>query len=1075
MRNLLFMLLVFISCSVYAQNSVVAGKISNPRGEPLSFATVNVKGTRTTVVADNEGAFQIKAVAGQTLVISATSYTTLQYHVSHLTDNVIVLQPGAASLNEVVVVALGQSKSKAKVGYSTATFNTDMINKVAPVSMMDGLEGKVAGADISNVSGTPGGSTKVILRGYGVIGGGDNQPLYVIDGIPLSDASVNIGGAGGNGPALTDYGNGMTDVNPNDIESITVLKGTSAASLYGSTAKNGAILITTKKGKAGKIRVDLASSFNASIVGKLPDAQDQFGQGWGGVSDIAQNGSWGPAFNGKMTPWGAIVDNSQLVKPFSFIKNNIRDFYETGTEANNTLALSGGNEKTNFYFSYGNITSNGVLPGDYDKLQRNNFSLRVNSTYDNFTIGVSLNYINRHLTTPAKFSLAGLGNDLFQNLLQIPVDIPIKDLSLYNNLYFNVDNYFTPFAENPYYDLTQNGSDQIENRVFGKIDMTYKFTNALSAEFRIGGDFSTARTSIWNAVNAPAPGSWNDGNNVDGATRTPDIGSFQQQTDYNGLINADFIVKYNKDLSPNFNLDALVGANFYQQQATNLTAAIQGLTIPLFYNLGNSNSPPTSSGTDFEKRLIGIYASATLGYKEQIYLTVNARNDWSSTLPIDNNSFFYPGASLSWIASQSFDMKSSPISFLKFRAAYGETGADALPYQVYPTITQGNILPNTVPPGMPYGSIVFPIGGVNGFTINPNIGNSDLKPIITKELELGMEAKFFDNRIGVDLALYNKQTNGQIFNVPIAPSTGYSGLIENIGVVDNKGIELAVNGTPVRNKNFNWNVNFTYTKNESDVVSLSNGLNKIQEGSDGLSGGMEFDLFPGKPVGVFYSPAPEYSPDGKIVVDANTGFPVVAANKADIGTSQRDFTMGLVNSFTYKNWGFSFSLDYRKGGYFYSSTADLYMFTGGAAATTYNNREPFVVPNSVNQVTDADGKSVYVENKTVIQQSVFDAYFYTINNKALAYPMRLIDKSFLKLRDISLSYTLPAKWATPIHASSLILSAYGRNFLLWLPKSNAYIDPEVSNLGNDLQSEFGEYSPTGPTAVQYGLALKASF
>jgi TonB-linked SusC/RagA family outer membrane protein len=1072
MRNLLFLLLVFVSLSVVAQNEMASGKVSNSRGEPVSFATVTVKGTKTTVVAAADGTFKIRATAGQTLVVSATSYTTTEMRVDQIIGNDVILQPGSSSLNEVVVVALGQSKSKAKIGYSTATFNSEAINKVSPVSMMDGLSGKVAGADISNVSGTPGGSTKVVLRGFGVIGGGNNQPLYVIDGIPLSDASINIGGAGGNGPALTDYGNGMTDINPNDIESITVLKGTSASSLYGSVAKNGAILITTKKGKAGKLVIGLASSFNASVVGKLPDEQTEFGQGWAGVSDLGQNGSWGPALNGKMTAWGAIVNNSQLVKPYAFQKNSIRDFYDVGTEANNTLSLSGGNEKTNFYFSYGNVTSNGVLPGDFDKLQRNNFNLRVNSTFDNLTLGFSLNYINRHLTTPAKFSLAGLGNDLFNNILQIPVDMRIKDFSLYNNQFFNVDNYFTPFAENPYYDLTQNGSQSNADRVFGKVDLNYKFNQFLSAEFRIGGDFTTTSTSIWNAVNAPSPGSWNSGNNVDGSARAPDIGSFQQQADYSGLVDGDFILKYVKDLNSDFSLDALAGINYYQSKTTNQTAAIQGLTIPLFYNLSNSNSPPTSANSLFEKRLIGIYAQATVGYRDQLYLTVNARNDWSSTLPINNNNFFYPGANLSWLASQTFDMKESKVSFLKFRIAYGETGADALPYQIYPTIQQGNIPPTT---GMPYGAITFPIAGVNGFTITPSIGNPNLKPIITKELELGAEAKFFNNRIGIDATVYNKETDGQIFNVPISPSSGYSGLIENVGVVSNKGIEITLNATPVRSRDFTWTLNYTFSKNESDVVSLSNGLNKVQIGSDGLTGGMEFDLFPGKPVGIFYSPAPVYAPDGKIVVDASSGFPVVNPNKADMGTSQRDYSMGLVNSFNYKNWQLSFSLDFRKGGEFYSSTADITMFSGNAYNTTYNDRKPFVVPNSVNQITGADGKPAYVENSTAIPQSSFDAYFYTTSNKALAYPMRLIDKSFLKMRDVTLSYTLPAKWATPIHASNLMLSVYGRNFILWLPKGNAYIDPEVSNLGNDLQSEFGEYSPTGPTTVQYGISLKANF
>jgi len=1072
MRNLLFVLLSFVSFSVLAQNEIATGKITNPSGEPVSFATVTVKGTKTTAVAEADGSFKIKTAAGKTLVVSAASYTSKEYYLSQLTGNEVILQPGQASLNEVVVVALGQSKSKAKIGYATQTFNSEIINRVSPVSMLDGLQGKVAGADISSVSGTPGGSTKVVLRGFGVIGGGNNQPLYVIDGVPLSDFSINTGGAGGNGPALQDFGNGMTDINPNDIESITVLKGTSASSLYGSVAKNGAILITTKKGKAGKLLVSFTSSFNWSVVGKLPDEQKQFGQGWGGVSDITQNGSWGPALNGKMTPWGATVNNSQLVKPFAFQNNNIRDFYDVGTEANNSLAISGGNEKTNFYFSYGNISSNGILPGDYDKLQRNNFNVRVNSTFDNFNINLSLNYINRHQTTPAKFSLGGLGNDLFVNILQIPVDIKIRDLSLYNNPYFDVNSYFTPFAENPYYDLTQNGSESNSDRIFGKIDMTYKFSPDLSAEFRIGGDFTNISTSIWNAVNTPAPGSWNAGNNPSGSARQPDLGSYQQQSDYNGLINADFIVKYTRQLNSDFSLDALAGTSYYQSKITNQTTAIQGLTIPLFYNLSNSNSPATGANSLFEKRLIGLYATATIGFKEQVFLTGSVRNDWSSTLPIDHNSFFYPGASLSWLASQTFNLKDSKISLLKFRAAYGETGADAQPYQVYNTIQQGNIPPTT---GIPYGQITFPIAGINGFTTTPNIGNANLKPIITKEVELGLEAKFFNNRIGVDATVYNKETDGQIFNVAISPSTGFSGLIENVGVIRNKGIELTLNGVPVQTRDFTWNMNFTYSKNLSDVVSLTNGLDKFQLQTDGLTGGMEFDLFPGKPVGIFYSPAPVYSPDGKIVTDANTGFPVVNQDKKDIGTSQRDFSMGLINSFTYKSWQLSFSLDYRKGGSFYSSTADIYLFSGNAAATAYNNRNPFIIPNSVNQVTGTDGKPAYVENKTVIGESVFDSYFYTNNNKPLAYPMRLIDRSFLKMRDITISYTLPAKWATPIHASNLMLSIYGRNFILWLPKGNAYIDPEVSNLGNDLQSEFGEYSPTGPTTMQFGFSLKANF
>jgi TonB-linked SusC/RagA family outer membrane protein len=883
----------------------------------------------------------------------------------------------------------------------------------------------------------------------------------------------NEAATGGNGPALSDYGNGSTDINPNDIETITILKGTAAAALYGTQAKNGAIMITTKRGKTGKMKVELASTYNVSEVGKLPTYQKEFGQGWGGVFILSENGSWGPKLDGKMRAWGATVDNSQLIKPFSY--QNIRNFFDKGTESNNTLGISGGNDKTTYYFSYGNVFSDGILPGNTDKLQRHTFSLRTNSTYNNFSISTSFNYINRNLNTPAKFSLAPFGNDVYSQIWQLPVDIPVRDFIAYNNKFFNVDNYFTPYAENPYYDLFENGGKQRSDRFFGKIDLSYKFTNAFSAQFRLGGDFTNSRSNIWNAVNKPSPGSWNDGNNVEGAQRRADIGSYQEQTDHASILNGDFILKYNSDLSKDFNLDVIGGVNYFQTQASNVTAAIQGLTVPKFYNLSNSNNPATSSNATFEKRLIGVYGQATLGYKELLYLTVNARNDWSSTLPLNNNHFFYPGANLSWLASQTFDLGSS-ISLLKFRAAYGKTGADAAPYLVYPILTQGNIGGADQYAGMRYGTLTFPFNGLNGFSIANSIGNLGLKPIITKEYELGTEVRLFNNRVGLDVAYYNKETDGQIFKVPISPASGYTTLVENIGLVSNKGVEVTFDVTPVRTKDLTWKINYTFAKNWNKVVRLTAGLDKVILATDGLAGGIEYRAVPGKPIGAFYSPYPEFAPDGKIIVDPNTSVPVQAPDKVDIGNSQRDFTMGLFNTITYKDFQLGFSLDYRKGGMMYSGTADLTLFTGNALATAYNDRKPFVIPNSVNEVIGTDGKPSYVENKSLIDEANFSNYFYTNNNKALAYPMRLIDRSFLKLRDVTLTYNLPRTLAAKIKASNLSVTLYGRNFLVWVPKSNAYIDPEVSNLGNDITSEFGEYgSGTGPTTRLFGISLRANF
>lgn len=1073
MRILLLLLSFFAAYSVTAQ-SLVTGRVTNNKGEAVSYATVRVKGSKTSVVADVDGVFRIKASPGQTLIVTAATYVSGEATVTAQGNVDVILRVQDAALSEVVVTALGQSKNKAKVGYATTSFNSETISRASPVSILDGLQGKIAGADISSVSGTPGGSTKVVLRGYGIIGGGNNQPLYVIDGVPLSDALFNDAATGGNGPALSDYGNGSTDINPNDIENITVLKGTAASALYGTQAKNGAIMITTKKGRTGKMRVDFSSTYNISEVGKLPTYQKEFGQGWGGTFILSENGSWGPKLDGKMRPWGATVDNSQLIKPFSY--QSLRKFFDKGTESNNNISISGGNDKTTYYFSYGNVFSDGILPGSNDKLQRHTFALRTNSTYNNLTISTSFNYINRSLNTPPKFSLSPFGNDVYSQIWQLPVDMPISDFRDYNNKFFNVDNYFTPYAENPYYDLFENGGNQKSDRFFGKLDLSYRFTNAFSAQLRLGGDFANARGRLWNAVNKPSPGSWNDGNNVEGAQRRADIGSYQEQVDHADIINGDFILKFNKDLGKDFNLEVIGGVNYFQNTTTNITAAIQGLTVPKFYNLSNSDNPPTSSNTTLQKRLIGVYGQATLGYKEQVYLTVNARNDWSSTLPLNANHFFYPGANLSWLASQTFNLGNN-ISLLKFRAAYGKTGADANPYLVYGILTQGSINATSDPyAGIRYGSLTFPFNGVNGFTIANSIGNLSLKPIITKEYEFGTEIRMFNNRVGLDAAYYNKQTDGQIFKVPISPASGYTTLVENIGLVSNKGVEVTFDVTPVRTNNFSWKINYTFAKNWNKVIRLTAGLDNVILGNDGLAGGIEFRAVPGKPIGAFYSPYPKFAPDGKIIVDPNTSFPVQAVDKVDIGNSQRDFTMGLFNTISFKDFQLGFSFDYRKGGMMYSGTADEVLFTGNALATAYNDRKPFIIPNSVNEIVDAGGHSTYVENKTFVDEANFSNYFYTNNNKALAYPMRLIDRSFIKLRDVTITYNLPKSLASKIRASNLAVTAYGRNFLIWVPKSNAYIDPEVSNLGNDISSEFGEYGAgTGPSTKIFGVSLRASF
>ena len=1078
MRKIMLFLMVHLLMVtlVFAQQRTVTGKVTDEKGDAVAGASVMEKGTRNGASTSDDGTFSLKVKNGATLLISALSFGNKQVKAADMVN--VQLVRTTENLTEVVVTALGQSQSKVKLGYSTATFNSETINKNAPIGILDGIAGKVAGADISNIGG-PGASTKVVLRGYGAIAGADNQPLFVIDGVPLSNAqnqNVNSGTAG------TDFGNGMNGINPNDIESITILKGTAASSLYGGLAKNGAVMITTKKGKAGKLKIEYDGSANFSRVGKLPEYQTEFGQGWGGVFVPGENGSWGPKLDGKPRLWGSVVDNSQLIKPFSAIKNNLRNFYNTGTEYNNTLGLSGGNEITRFYFSYGNVTSDGVIPTTTDYLQRNTFALRTNSNFDKFTVNTSFNYTNQKLNVPNTGQAGSSGGGIFESLLQIPVDVPITDFKDYKNKFFDVNSFFSPYMENPYYGLNENGNTQNSDRFFGNVDLGYKFTNHISAELRVGGDFTNARTFGWNQPNKPAVGSWNDGANTETAKRKEDFGSVSQASDYVGIMNGDFLVKYNNDFGNNFTLDALVGANYYQSSSRIESTTITNLVIPSFFNLSNSTMPPTTKDITSRRRRMGIYAQATIGYKSQLFLTGNIRDDKSSTLPLAKNSIFYPGANLSWIASKTFDLNNTAISLLKFRTAYGKTGSDPDVYSTNATLVGAT----TVPLG--FGSLIFPFNQVSGFGISNTIANPSLEPIFTTEFELGAEIKLFKNRIGLDATYYDKKTKGQIFNVPIAPSTGYTALVQNLGVVSNKGIELALTVVPIETKDFTWSFTYIFSKNVNNVDNLTGGSPNPQINS---TYDAQLHAVVGKSVASIYAPVPQLTPNGKIVVSSVTGEPTLNDTVLDSSYGQKqkfgyygsglyDYTMGLTNTFTYKNFQLGFSLDFRSGGVMYSATADQVLFVGNGIATTYNDRKPFIVPNSVNATTDANGKTIYVENKTFIggtgngQTDLTYDNYYPTNNKGGAYSQRIFDRSFLKLRDINISYSLPQKWSTKIKASSATIGVYGRNLLLWTPKANVYVDPEASNLGNDLAGQLGEFA-TAPLTKNYGVVLKIIF
>ncbi|HVG15499.1 MAG TPA: SusC/RagA family TonB-linked outer membrane protein [Chitinophagaceae bacterium] len=1060
----LLIISLLVTFSVWSQQRTVRGRVADASGTPLGNVTVRVAGTNTATQTNQNGEFSITAAQGGRLVFSFVGFTE-QQSVVGTSDNLnISLQRSNSELEAVVVVALGQTRNRDKIGYSASTFRAEDVTRSAPVSALDGLQGKVPGAEISTIGGV-GSSSKIILRGYSSLGTtASNQPLIIVDGVPFNNSRLgsfnDFANSGG-----VDVGNGLNDLNPNDIENISILRGAAASSLYGSRAQNGVVIITTKRGRSGRLAVDFNSSTVFSSVGKLPDNQNSWGQGWGALHWKEENGSWGPRLDGRDRLWGSNVDNSRLIKPFSAVEDNVRDFYDQGIETNNSLSVRGGTEASQFYLSYGNVYSNGVLPADVDVYKRNTLALRGSTKVNNFLASGSFNYINKTGRT-VNTDDNDQGSSTFEDIIQVPRDFPLTDLRAYENKFFNVDNYYSPYSANPYFSLFESGNKNQNDRFFGNVELGYDFGKSINIRWRNGLDVSNARLKDWKAIERPNPNTWRGPNptNDEGAEYTAKVGGVRELSDYVGELNSDLILNYNYDVHENVNLSGFIGGNYNDQESRRHQSTITGLTIPKFYSLSNSANDPTTSTLSSHRRLFGAYAQVNLGYKDFLFFTVNGRNDWSSTLPQGKNSYFYPGANLSVVLSKLPMIQSTQISYWKMRAAIGRTGKDAPVYSLASTLVSGNT-------ALGFGNIVFPLNGVSGFEIGNIIGNNALSPELTTELEIGTELRFFQDRIGLDFTAYRKRTEGQILNIPIAPSTGNTSLVTNFGLVENKGLEIALNLVPLRSKDLNWSTTFTFSNNRNKILELpEDQLEKIDFNS-------YFDVKMvgrvGRPIGVIEAPKPAMTEDGKFITSG--GFYAAGLDDEEYGTIQRDFMMGLNNNFSYKNLSLGLGLDYRKGGYFVSRTADLMYFVGNAHQTQYNDRRPFIIPNSVEaDGVDAAGKPKYKENITPIDMDHFYSYWYHSSVDNLSWQQVILPKDFFKLRDITLTYRLPQRWVGRIKAQGVSVSALARNLLIWVPSENTFVDPEATNLGNDILGEFGEQA-AAPTQKSYGVVLKVNF
>ncbi len=1080
---LLVTLLVTVGLRAFAQTHNVTGKILDENGQGYPGAGITVKGTQVGTVSDVNGDFSLDVPDGKnTFVVQAVGYST-----QTVTDEghslVIKLKPTAKTLEGAVVTALGIKREKRELGYSSTTVSSEELTAGENTSALSGLAGKVAGANITSTTGGPGGDTRVVLRGEKSISK-DNNALIVIDGVIMNNYdrtqdNTNL--------AQIDFGNSANDLDPEEIESVTVLEGPAAAALYGSAGANGAIMITTKAakrnagtGKYDKMAITYKATYTQSDPLKVPEYQTQFGQGAPGVADDRpDNFSWGPKFTGNMLPWGQIIDGKQQVKPYSSLgEYPERQYFQRGKALSNFVSISGGTEKSTYFLSLNALNSSGIIPNTGN----NRYSIRFNGHTDlgnNFYSEVNVNYTNSNARAAAQGQSTG---GIMQSLIQIPVDIPIAPLKNLNNKFNSMDyidtagvhrfGYFGDFAANPYWQAQNYINDNKTDKVLGDIKVGYK-KGDFNVYDRVGVDATNDRSSYETPYISTVA--------TDQSTTTyynqygyTNNGGYQQ-TLYSGFrFYNDLIGTFTHQLSNNFGINVLMGENTTLRNDNTTIVTISpktgGLVIPGFYNFSNNAGPLTASNTLLQSRTQGIYASVKLNYQKELFLELTGRNDWSSTLDWSKASYFYPSANASWVFTERLkgDFKDKVLNYGKVRIGTAGVSADAIAYANNKALFYQNPITSA------FGTINPPFNSVPAYQVGTGFGLKTLAPELTREFEVGTDLSFFKDRLSLSFTYYNDLTHSLITAVPLPPSSGYFSNTVNVGDISNKGEELSIRGTPISTKwGLKWDLYGTYTHNVSDVVSLAGGVQQITVG--GFNGMAIVDAV-GHPYGAFYSNDITYEQDPTTkqwhaVVDAASGLPVPTAKPQLRGTFQPKFQASWGTDLSYKGLKLHVLFTTKQGGLFYSQNKELMDFVGSAPETVTNNRNPYVWQNSVNNIAPAGAAPIYVTNTT---KFIPYNYWVTQVGQNNLGAQNLVNASYIRLQEASLGYKIPQKYYSKTPFGGLEAGIFGNNLILWTAKSNKYDDPEEGSAGATQNGQGFNFSAT-PSLRNYGAYIKVTF
>jgi TonB-linked SusC/RagA family outer membrane protein len=1049
--------LLLISIQALAQPIEVKGVVvGNSDQQPLPGASILIKGTNQGTSTDASGKFSIAASPNEVLLISFIGFDTQEVTVSGQTFLTIALQEDDNKLAEVVVTALGISKEKKSLGYAVQELKSEDVNKTRENNLVNALSGKIAGVRVTNSQGNMG-SSRIVIRGETSIAS-NNQPLFVIDGVPVDNSQLGSGGS-------RDFANAISDINSADIESISVLKGPNAAALYGSRAANGVILIKTKSGKGKKgIGVSITSSTTFENLLVLPEYQNVFGQGSGGeFSYVDGKGgglndgvdeSWGPKMDGRLIR--QFYSNGEPV-PFVPHPDNVKDFFVTGHTLNNGVAIAGAKENFDYRFSYNNSTQKGVIPNT--DLTKNSFA--INSSYailPNLTLSTSANFIR----TSSDNLPGAAGKRATSTMLQFTWfgrQVDINQLKNYRDANGNTFNWNNSYYSNPYFIAYENTVSQRRDRIFGNVNLNYNITKALVLNFRTGNDYYNDRRKLRVAY---------------GTNGTP-YGSYQEIGYTVNENNTQLTLNYKKNVTDFLSLDVLGGGNLQSQFSEENNQTAPRLAVKDLYTLTNSRDPLKSTNSLAKQKIYSVFASAQLGFRNYAFLNLTARNDATSTLPRQNNVYFYPSINASLVLTEALDINSTILNFLKVRGGWSKVGKDAGPYNLF----------NTYPFNPPFDNSPL-------LTASDKFLNANLKPETTTSTEVGLEAGFFNNRISLDASYYNTNSFDQILDVDVSASTGYTSKLLNAGHINNQGIEVQLNLTPLKTANgFSWDIGVNYSRNRSKVVELDK-EGFLQTYRLAVNRGVEVQAAVGKPYGTLFGPGYLRNDKGQIIVNPN-GIPAIDPNNKDLGAFTPNWLGGLNNSFSYKGINLSFLIDTRVGGSIYSGSHATGVNTGVLIETLQGRDEehgglPYYYPGNERSKTpvqvashDAaapNGEVVYHDgilfngvtadgspNTTI---SPAQQYYKSLNRNGEAHTF---DASFVKLREVRLAYTLPSAWTTKVGLNSASVALIGRN--LWIIHKNApHIDPETAfNTGNGQGLEDLQL----PTTRSWGFNINLNF